>query len=282
MDTRCYIGLPQWHHPAWHADRPDGLMALRRYARHFGTVEGNSSFYGTPKLDTLTRWLEQTPDDFRFCFKMPRSVSHDAPLTQGHTKLGDFFCQLEPMQSRTGLIWLQISDKLGPEQLPALRQLLQRLPQELNFGLEVRHKAFFAKGKAERELNQILIEHQINRVMFDTRLLFANTATDPETLEAQRKKPCVPLHVIATGKYPMVRFISPLDTRLADSALRQWADKVCEWIDEGRQPYLFFHTPNNDLSPQLGLQFAQLLQQRLPDFDVPAPWPNVAKQQDLF
>ncbi len=282
MDTRCYIGLPQWQHPLWHADRPNGLTALRRYATHFGSVEGNTSFYGAPKKETLERWLENTPDEFRFCFKVPRTISHNVPLHQRGDELLAFLDSLAFAKPRLGIIWLQLSDKLGPESLPALQMLFDNLPDGFNFGLEVRHKAFFDKGNAERSLNALLIKHQVNRVMFDTRLLFANRARDLETLEAQRKKPHVPLHVIATGQYPMVRFISPMDTQLADHALKQWAAKVSAWIAEGKHPMVFFHTPNNDTSPHLAGQFQSLLVQELKDYQPAIPWPKVASQNCLF
>lgn len=282
MDTQCVIGLPQWQHPLWHADRPDGLKALQRYAQHFSSVEGNTSFYGAPKHDTLSRWLDNTPEHFRFCFKVPRSISHDAPLAIGLGALIEFLQGLEFAQNRLSVIWLQLSDKLGPEQLTALRSLLSELPEGFRYGLEVRHLDFFAKGDAERELNQLLMERQVNRVMFDTRTLFAQRAKDLETLEAQRKKPRVPLHVIATGQYPMVRFISPLNTEEADKAMQQWAAKISEWIAEGRQPHIFFHTPNNDASPQLAARFGRILEQHVEGFKAPRAWPAVAKQDDLF
>ena len=282
MDTQCVIGLPQWQHPLWHADRPDGLKALQRYAQHFSSVEGNTSFYGAPKHDTLARWLDNTPEHFRFCFKVPRSISHDAPLAIGLGALIEFLQGLEFAQNRLGVIWLQLSDKLGPEQLTALRSLLSELPEGFHYGLEVRHLDFFAKGDAERELNQLLMERQVNRVMFDTRTLFAQRAKDLETLEAQRKKPRVPLHVIATGQYPMVRFISPLNTEEAVKAMQQWAVKISEWIAEGRQPHIFFHTPNNNASPQLAARFGRILEQHVEGFKAPRAWPTVAKQDDLF
>lgn len=282
MNTQCVIGLPQWQHPLWHPDRPDGLKALQRYAQHFSSVEGNTSFYGAPKHDTLARWLDNTPEYFRFCFKVPRSISHDAPLTQGLNALIEFLQGLEFARDRLGVIWLQLSDRLGPQELPALRTLFSELPEGFQYGLEVRHLDFFAKGDAERELNQLLMERQINRVIFDTRFLFAQPATDLETLEAQRKKPRVPLHVIATGQCPVVRFISPLETELAETAMQQWVVKVREWIAEGRQPHIFFHTPNNDTSPQLAGRFAKLLEKHLVGYQSPPAWPTVATQNDLF
>lgn len=283
MDDRCLIGLPQWQHAAWHADNPTGLKALQRYSRHFSSVEGNSSFYGTPSRDTLARWLDSTPEQFRFCFKIPRAISHDAPLgAQSHRAIVHFLNSLELIHNRLGIIWLQLSSSIGPDQLPTLGKLFNELPDGLEYGLEVRHDDFFAKGEAERELHQMLSEHSVNRVMFDTRFLFASDATDADTLEAQRKKPRVPLHVVATGQHPMVRFISSLDIEQAERGLQQWATKVGQWVNEGRQPLVFFHTPNNDQSPQLAYRFTELLQHQLDEYHLPPPWPVIPAQNTLF
>lgn len=282
MDTRCAIGLPQWQHPDWHPDRPDGLQALARYARHFASVEGNHSFYGAPTPALLQRWQAHTPAHFRPCFKVPRAISHDAPLRHGLPALLQFLHTLEPFQARLGLVWLQLSDKLGPEQLPALEQLLWQLPAGFHFGVELRHPGFFDKSDAERELHQRLMQHGVNRVLFDTRALFADAAADPASLEARAKKPRVPLHVIATAERPMVRFISPLDTRRADTALQQWAQKVAQWVAEGRQPFLFFHTPDNRAAPALAADFARRLAAQLDGYAPPPPWPQPARQEALF
>ncbi len=282
MDTRCLIGLPQWQHTDWYADRPNGLSALQRYAQHFSSVEGNSSFYGMPAPLTLQRWLTHTPQTFEFCFKVPRQVTHDAPLREGRKALAEFLSALAPASSRVGLLWFQLSDKLGPENLTDIEQLLAQLPTEFEFGLEVRHPAFFAKGEHERRLNALLMARGVNRVMFDTRLLFRDPATDAATLEAKRKKPSVPLHVIATGNRPMIRFMSPMDSEQAKLALSQWATKISQWVAEDKRPIIFFHTPDNSESPALASRFAQQLQRQLPDFEAAPPWPAVASQANLF
>ena len=75
------IGLPQWFHAAW-PFTPRSDDALARYSRHFDTVEGNTTFYGLPKPDTVRAWQAAVPAHFRFCFKFPRSISHDAELHQ--------------------------------------------------------------------------------------------------------------------------------------------------------------------------------------------------------
>ena len=57
-----------------------------------------------------------------------------------------------------------------PEELNQLAQFLQHLPEGFDYGIKVRHLGFFDKAKHERAFNRLLLEHAINRVMFDTRL----------------------------------------------------------------------------------------------------------------
>lgn len=72
-----YIGLPQWSHPKWVRL---GITGLEEYARHFNCVEGNTTLYALPKAEIVDRWYQQTHDDFRFCFKFPATISHQAAL----------------------------------------------------------------------------------------------------------------------------------------------------------------------------------------------------------
>jgi uncharacterized protein YecE (DUF72 family) len=57
-----------------------GITSLEEYARHFNCVEGNTTLYALPRAEIVSRWYEQTHDDFRFCFKFPATISHHAAL----------------------------------------------------------------------------------------------------------------------------------------------------------------------------------------------------------
>ncbi|SQI95157.1 Protein of uncharacterised function DUF72 [Klebsiella oxytoca] len=83
-----YIGLPQWAHPKWVRL---GITSLEEYARHFNCVEGNTTLYALPKAEIVSRWYEQTHDDFRFCFKFPATISHQAALRNCDDLSQEFF-----------------------------------------------------------------------------------------------------------------------------------------------------------------------------------------------
>ena len=64
---------------------PDGLKADRRlgwYAKRFGTIELDTTFYATPRAEVVKRWAAATPDGFRFAVKAPREVTHDPGLAE--------------------------------------------------------------------------------------------------------------------------------------------------------------------------------------------------------
>lgn len=266
MPSDYFIGLPQWKHPDWSRtllpdpDQDD----LVQYAASFNSVEGNTTFYGLPSSTSVRRWEEQTPPGFRFCFKFPQSISHQAALRHTDTELSLFLQRLQPLSAKLGMLCLQLPARFGPDQLPELVRFFGSLPAGLRYAVEVRHLAFFQRGDAERRFNEVLQTFGVNRVSFDTRALFANPQADPVTREALEQKPRLPLRVVSTGDAPMLRFISPLDLRQGQLWLQPWIDQVLRWTGEGKRPFIFMHTPSNGEAPELARWFAQQLQQRQP------------------
>lgn len=284
-DPDYYIGLPQWHHPAWYggllAGR-DQRGALAGYARSFNSVEGNTTFYGLPSAEAVQRWKREVDESFRFCFKFPREISHELGLHHCDAQMQAFLQRLAPLEGRLGVLWLQLPATFAPAQLPLLAEFLLRLPAGFSYAVEVRHPAFFDRGEADRRLSELLAVHGVNRVAFDTRALFREPADDPVTREALAAKPRVPLRPVATAGSPLVRLITPLQIEAADDLLSHWVTRVLKWIDEGRRPWLFFHTPDCAAAPELAARFAAKLKavRAVRGFE---PWPAPrAAQPDLF
>lgn len=137
-----YIGLPQWSHPKW---RQWGITSLEEYARYFNCVEGNTTLYAVPSAETVMRWRAMSHDDFRFCFKFPATISHQAALRDCASLTQAFLQRMEPLAERVAQYWLQLPAAFSPQDLPVLWAFLDRLPQGFNWGVEVRHPAFFEK-----------------------------------------------------------------------------------------------------------------------------------------
>ncbi|HAT00068.1 MAG TPA: hypothetical protein DCS68_07765, partial [Pantoea agglomerans] len=99
------IGLPQWQHSHW---KRWGIESLADYARYFHCVEGNTTLYALPNPETVMRWRDMTHDAFRFCFKFPNTISHQAALQHSDDLLTDFLRLMEPLADRIGQYWLQL------------------------------------------------------------------------------------------------------------------------------------------------------------------------------
>jgi len=106
---KYFIGLPQWHHPEWYAQGQPAKASLQTYSQHFSSVEGNTTFYGLPSATTINTWQHTTSENFRFCLKFPKAISHDASLQHCTSALTAFLQRIEPLAPRIGLLWLQMN-----------------------------------------------------------------------------------------------------------------------------------------------------------------------------
>lgn len=262
-----FLGCPSWNEPAWRGSfYPADLRAadsLGHYVQVFNAVEGNTTFYARPSPATVQRWAQTMPADFHFCAKLPRDISHEGDLRDQLAATRDFLDLLAPLGARVAPLWLQLPAAFGPWRLDELADWLDSFAARA-LAVEVRHAAFFAKGEEERALNRLLAERGVERICLDARALFACSSSDPAVLHAQAKKPRVPVRPAAFSQSPQVRFIGGPDLEANQTYLEPWLDKVAGWIEEGRTPHMFLHTPDNHLAAAQAQRFHAGLMQRLP------------------
>lgn len=277
---RSHLGCPVWSNRDWIGElftadaKPRDF--LRQYSAVFDTVEGNNCFYGLPKPETVLRWRDEAAPGFRFCFKFPRAITHERCLRGVKQATAEYLDRIAPLAEadHLGPSFLQLPPRFGPDDLPTLRDYLKALPEDFAYAVEVRHPLFFSKGEEERQLNHLLLELGIDRVMLDSRALFAADSTDPDTVMAKNKKPRLPVHAISLGPHPFIRFIGQSNPVLNQPFLEPWLDKLALWLNEGREPYIFMHTPNSRHAPQLARWFHQLLRARCPEVGELPAWPG--------
>ena len=259
-----------WQHPWWPANwfqRSESRhQQLHFYSRHLNSVEGNTTFYSLPHADAVQRWNAATNDEFSFSFKFNQAISHEKRLLNCEKNVAQQLDLLTPLKQKLGMMMLQLPASFGPEGLSLLADFLRALPAITNYSVEVRHPEFFAKGDAERALNQLLIQYNVNRVIMDTRALFSGPSTSHIVADVRQKKPRVPVNVIATGSAPVVRFVGNDNEQDNLRCLTPWVSKIHQWRVEERTPYLFIHRPDNKDAPWLAQQFIDLYNQRYPEY----------------
>lgn len=269
-----YLGCPVWANTKWKntlfsADTKS-IDCLAQYSRIFNTAEGNTTFYADPSDDTLTRWQQDTAEEFRFVLKVPQRISHHGD-TNSLPQLQDWLNRMAQLGDKLAMIHLQLPARTGPSDIAKISDLVAQISEQYRCALEVRHPAFFDKGHCEVQLHKMLQHFGAERVVIDSRALFSVPATTQALADAQAKKPRVPVHAISFSHTPVLRFIGTDDMAINRQFYQPWLSKVQQWLNEGKSPFCFFHTPDNHLAPQLCRQFAA-------DLNYPhaclAPWPG--------
>ncbi len=263
---------------------PKQSHALELYSQHFDSVEGNTTFYAVPKASTQAQWIESVPDSFRFCFKVPKSCTH--ARTVDIEALHQFRALVERFGSLIGQVHIQLPPQFRWRDKERLESICKEFPNAA-LAIEVRNPVFYQKGEEEQALVYWLRENQANRVMFDSRGLFQETASSEALRDAQRKKPRLPLRVMATSMTPMVRYIGFSDYESNRFFLDQWIEKLAQWVGEGRTPYFFMHTADNELTPLFLKRFRnKLIAEGLPVEPLPSALPekgiSLPDQAELF
>jgi uncharacterized protein YecE (DUF72 family) len=280
-----FLGCGVWNNPDWGGSlfsthtRPSGF--LREYASVFNAVEGNSTFYGIPSLNSLDRWKSETPSGFRFCFKFPRLISHERRLSDTHAHTRAFLDLLDDLGDRVGPVFLQLPPSFGPSELPLLDRFLRLLPDRFSYAVEVRDPSFF--GPDGNALNLLLSAHGVDRVILDNRALVRAAHPGGASLAADRSISPAPPAFLSPGSHPFIRFVGTTDAATNLSLLSEWAKVVSDWVTDGKTPHVFIHTSDDRSAPHLARIFHELMSNhtdvgRMPD------WPGEVgvRQLTLF
>ncbi|MEU4164512.1 DUF72 domain-containing protein [Actinoplanes sp. NPDC026670] len=270
---RLHVGCAMWSLKSWQGRfiPASGADRLRSYAGWCNAVEGNTTFYATPSLETVRGWAAQAPDDFRFVLKLPREVTHTAALSDT-SGISEFLRVIEPLGDRVHALWAQLPGSFGPGDLPALSRFLRSLPDSFRYAVEVRDPAFFHDP---RRLEELLAGTGAEWVPFDTTEFFRTPPTSDAERDAWLKKPRMPLRAEALTDRPIIRYLGRDATDRTVEGWQRWVPIVAGWLREGRSPTFFVHTPDNADAPALCRRFHDEVRALVPGLH-PLPEPPPA------
>lgn len=144
--TKWYLGTMGFSYKAWLGPFYPAGMASRQYlpyyAEHFNALEMDSTFYGTPAVDTVQRWAEITPDDFAICPKTPRAITHDLFLRRATAMTQEFLAAVRLLGDKLGPILLQLPPSFTYTERESLATYLAALPNDRRFAVEFRHRSW--------------------------------------------------------------------------------------------------------------------------------------------
>ena len=257
------LGCPMWAEPSWRGSfAPRGGAAndaLAHYASVFNTVEGNTTFYSLPSPESVARWREATPPEFRFCFKVPRVVTHDARLVDADGTMETFLERMAPLGDRLGPLMVQLPPSFGPDRLAVVDRFLGRFAAGREVAVELRHRGFFDDPQASAEADAVLRSHRCERIVMDTRALRAGDPRHPKVVAARHAKPDLPVRPEPLTDRPLYRWVGHPDPDTNQRWLRDLASHVATWIREARTPYVMIHCPDTGRTPWMARRFHELL-----------------------
>jgi uncharacterized protein YecE (DUF72 family) len=149
-----YVGTMGFGYKAWQGTfYPDKLPKagqLAYYAGVFNALEMDSTFYGTPKADSVARWAEATPDGFKFCPKAPREITHDLRLAEAtEGTLRNFLDTMRLLGDKLGPIVFQFPPDFPIAERDNLAAFLARLPHDFRYAVELRHRSWWDDATAD-------------------------------------------------------------------------------------------------------------------------------------
>lgn len=270
-----YIGCTGWSMKEWVGRvYPKGTKTkdyLQYYGKQFNTIELNTTHYRIPTVEMVQKWYAETPADFRFCPKIPQTISHrtDMGLRDGTLQL---FCEtVLGLKEKLGCCFMQMPPYFEFKDLPRLRSFLEQFPRVIPLAIEFRHESWF-----ESEANFDAAAELLER--YKKAIVITDVAGRRDVL-----------HNRLTNHLAMVRYVGnagktelhPTDLERLDA----WVQKLKEWTEKGiSEVYFFTHEPDNLLAPEAADYFAKAIQEKVsattrgPEFIDE----NVGEQMSLF
>lgn len=263
-----HVGTSGFSYQEWRGffypeDLPERDM-LSYYARHFDTVEVNSTYYRMPGPEFFSRMLTKVPPHFRFAVKAYREMTHETG-TAGATAaaadvdqlFGRFVEALAPLVDAGQLACALVQFPWSFQNTPANRDYVRRLGDRMH-GLptvvEFRNQTWAGD---------------------DTLTLLRSAGLGYCCVDEPRLRGLMPPRAVATSSIGYVRFHGRnaqkwwshqeswerYDYLYSDAELQEWVPRVRELDAHTRDTYVFF---NNHYQGKAGKNAQMFLQLLLP------------------
>ncbi|HOY07542.1 MAG TPA: DUF72 domain-containing protein [Saprospiraceae bacterium] len=238
---------------------------LRYYGTQFNTIEHNTTHYRIPDAATVARWKEETPADFRYCPKIPQTISHARDLGI-YSGLIPVFCEaIKDLDGKMGCCFMQLPPHFTTKELPLLQRFIERWDPQIPLAIEARHESFFEPTVDAETFFQMLQENNMATVITDV---------------AGRRDVC---HMRLTNRRVLVRFVGnelhPSDYERVEA----WSERLHFWLEAGlHEVYFFTHEPDDVLVPELAEFTLKTFLEEMPDVDIRGPKKVGGQQGSLF
>jgi uncharacterized protein YecE (DUF72 family) len=227
-----YVGTSGYSYKEWKGSfYPEQISAsemLSYYAAHLPAVELNNSYYRLPERTTVESWRKQTPENFRFSVKAPRSITLYRRLKDVGAQTKQMLETVSALEDRLGTLLFRMPENMKKD-LACLKSFLKILPADTPAAFDFRHATWF-----DDEVRDLLRSH--NRV-----LVVSDTDETPAT------------HIDRTADWGYVRLRR---VRYSKAELTAWSKRIK--AQNWKKTFVFFKHEDEGTGPKLAAQFIKL------------------------
>lgn len=227
-----YVGTSGYSYKEWKGSfYPEKISAsemLSYYAARFPAVEVNNTYYRLPERSTVESWRKQTPKNFRFSVKAPRSITLYRRLKNVDAQTQQMLKTVSALEDRLGTLLFRMPDNMKKD-LACLESFLKQLPADTPAAFDFRHPTWF-----NDDVRELLRSH--NRVM---------VVSDTEEL------PAGDIDKTADWGYVRLRRV-----RYSKADLTAWSKRIK--AQNWKNTFVFFKHEDEGTGPKLAAQFINL------------------------
>jgi uncharacterized protein YecE (DUF72 family) len=171
LESKLRIGCSGWSYKDWsgifYAPSLQPKDYLRFYSRVFDCVEIDSSFYRIPNPFMIEQWKKSTPDNFLFCPKLPKKITHDNKLSNFESTLTYFYSVMSKLGAKLGPIVAQLPPSIKLEKhKEVMENFVTHLNPKYRHAIEFRHKSWFTKEIYELlDRNNVAMAWSLNQYL---------------------------------------------------------------------------------------------------------------------
>ncbi len=209
---------------------------LEYYAKHFNSVEINSSFYRLPQEKTFENWRGKTPEGFVFSIKGSRFITHTKRLLIQQDSVDLFMQRAKGLDEKLKVILWQFppSFKSQPDRLANFLRLLRHY--DYRYAFEFRHESWFTG-----EVYEILTKYNAALV----------TADSPDFSKAE----------VQTADFSYIRFHGGkylYKSNYSPDEMKEWSKKI-EKLSKSGDVFAYFNNDANAFAAKNAIELKRLL-----------------------
>jgi len=237
--------------------RPQEMLPY--YASCFPAVEIDSSYYGVPAVSTIERMNRATPAEFRFCFKVPSTVTHppDSGVARVHPDAALFAQSLSLLKEsgKLGCALLQFPNGFRKtESTESYLRLAVQALRALPLVAEFRNREWQNAGT-----QQLLAELgvgwcNVDMPHYETLLEPSSDVTSPVGY--------VRFHGRNAANWWSGTNVTRYDYEYSPEELEPWTNRVAEIQDAAETTFAFFNNHARGNAARNAELFIQLLKTR--------------------